>query len=1781
LTRIRKALDSDPVRSEMDDRFDGNRLFFGRYTSKTGVTGFHKHPRKNPSDHYKKKRRKLRELYRLSKSMQKTQREARRLAENGEVDEEVPFLFPSVDGGELTSRWDMQATPPDILITNITMLSAMLAREVDAPILDQTRNWLLGNEDAYFYLILDELHLQRGSAGTEVSFLLRLLFERLGLTNPDHRHKLKILSSSASMPMEGYRREESLEYLWDMFGQHGTWKEDGTTSVSGSEEWSGSVVTGQRVDANPGNDHHLEREAFRDLLNVHLDEEKAVAELVHPQDHKKVWRKVAENLLGKESDGDLTSLVYQSVEEAESRVSNVCREADGEEIRPKRVSWVAEQLFGDADPEARKALRGLFLVRAAGDKLSEWWPGRDFEDPDQSFRLHTFFRSVEGLFASVGDQDRLDEKYQNEERIVGPLSVERGVRFSGGDGEGLGNRKIELLYCESCGDLYFGGMRGGSSESTEVELLPSEPDLEALPDEAAQQLFETLSHEDYAIFWPTDRNDTTGETEAGNWLPGKYDPKTGQVFRQPPSSVDENELVDGYLYYREEGLSDHHGRGADDPGTAVPYECPSCGTSYYFRPAQFRLSPIRNFRAGFAKTTQLLATEVYDLLRLDTENAKLVSFSDSRQDAAKAALDIESRRHGDLYREILVETLREEESGSGDPAQIEKKIDQIKEQIEDAAHEGELERLSELNNRREELRDSLEEAFESSVPLSKIVEDDEQREHYNGIHSDRSRLKPLISKFVNLGVHPSDPSGTRKIKGGEIGDSGEHEWYEWVDLFCERDGQKDWQDNEVNQRLVDPARDRVVRNVLRQVTDVVFSKRHFSLEETGLGYPCVPKNNDERSVDGRVLDAFLRVLGDAYRMRDNPWITSREDLPKEWRVENDIPDTNRIRRFGEAIWGNDAPHHLQSVLDELHEEGHKRGLIFTPQLRFQLVGEEDPYWRCDSCGRVHLHRGAGTCTRCFARLPRNQEGVAGSLRDRSYLAKRVERHGEPFRLRCEELTGQTDNPSERQRRFKNIILKEEREIDDLTKASRLIDLLAVTTTMEVGIDIGPLRSIFQANMPPRRFNYQQRVGRSGRRGKAFSFALTVCRNKSHDLHYFRHPESITGDDPPPPFLTKTQPNGAKRFVRKAWLSEAFRRVRDEFGAEYPGDEIQDIHGEYVPYNEYFDGEKNWKERLRSKLWETRDYRDRIIEVVTTNSPLEENQEIHDLGVETLLDELDELEDTGTPKKGLAETFAEEGFLPMYGLPTRVRNLYTDHEQQKDGSDWRTWSTIDRDLDIAIQEFSPGSTLVKDKRQHRCVGFTGPLPNFIKYQNELTPFGPAFSDPFWLAQCEVCGAWRRLDTDPNQWPKQGIDCASCGNIVDLERSVECRVPNGFRTDFRPKSLGRERLQSKRYRSTTAEGEAIEFTSRKSNLSFSVQSQTRTYRLNRGGEQQGDEEDGFTAIRGTHSLENYDLEEQYIAPEYIGEDGSSLEGFQPSPGEEGEGRVENVWLAAPKTTDSLFLAPSSVPKDLRITEVGMGERRKTAARAAAISATYIVVNRASLELDIDPEEFDVVEPRLYSPDGERNVPILQITDHLVNGAGFCERLGKLGSNDVPLVEELVHSILSEEDEYPLSVVLRQDSEIDHLRECDSACYHCLHRYSNQMYHGLLDWRLGLAFLRVLYDESYRCGLDGNFRGPAISDWKRRAKTYAEDVLRFHSSGELQKAGSLWAFTPDKSSNRWAIIVHPLWDREEMPEIVEEAWRSLDSPGVNIAFTDTFELSRRQLQERERLRKEWNKL
>ncbi|CCQ63921.1 DEAD/DEAH box helicase [Crocosphaera watsonii] len=77
------------------------------------------------------------------------------------------------------------------------------------------------------------------------------------------------------------------------------------------------------------------------------------------------------------------------------------------------------------------------------------------------------------------------------------------------------------------------------------------------------------------------------------------------------------------------------------------------------------------------------------------------------------------------------------------------------------------------------------------------------------------------------------------------------------------------------------------------------------------------------------------------------------------------------------------------------------------------------------------------------------------------------------------------------------------------------NLLSATSTLEMGIDIGDLSSVLLCSVPPGQANYQQRIGRAGRRdGNAFITA--IANGTPHDLFFWAEPmKMINGDVSPP------------------------------------------------------------------------------------------------------------------------------------------------------------------------------------------------------------------------------------------------------------------------------------------------------------------------------------------------------------------------------------------------------------------------------------------------------------------------------------------------------------------------------------------------------------------------------------------------------------------------------------------------------------------------------------------
>jgi hypothetical protein len=68
-----------------------------------------------------------------------------------------------------------------------------------------------------------------------------------------------------------------------------------------------------------------------------------------------------------------------------------------------------------------------------------------------------------------------------------------------------------------------------------------------------------------------------------------------------------------------------------------------------------------------------------------------------------------------------------------------------------------------------------------------------------------------------------------------------------------------------------------------------------------------------------------------------------------------------------------------------------------------------------------------------------------------------------------------------------------------------LPVLFCSPTMELGVDISSLNTVYMRNVPPTPANYAQRSGRAGRAGQP-ALVITYCASQSpHDQYYFRDP----------------------------------------------------------------------------------------------------------------------------------------------------------------------------------------------------------------------------------------------------------------------------------------------------------------------------------------------------------------------------------------------------------------------------------------------------------------------------------------------------------------------------------------------------------------------------------------------------------------------------------------------------------------------------------------------------
>jgi hypothetical protein len=343
------------------------------------------------------------------------------------------------------------------------------------------------------------------------------------------------------------------------------------------------------------------------------------------------------------------------------------------------------------------------------------------------------------------------------------LTVERGTTY--GDDDSTLRRVFELVYCEACGEEFVGGRRGENTSrpGAPVEFLPASPELEKLPEVGGDGNYEDLSYEDFAIFWPSSRTPRQGGNDSEAWNEAVLDTRSGVATLGAGNGPG---LIQGRIFSLPRRPNGDLGR----PGTAGPNCCPACGTDFSGRSQNFRQSPLRNFRTGFAKSSQLVATEVFELLNLTGVQPKAVVFSDSRQDASRAALDIERRHHQDSRRQLLLETLQRI---SAAPRDSEADLRQNRREAEDR---GDEDAVIDLTNRIKALKQL---GDIDRIPLRAVVE----TAPIAGSIVKR-QANPLLAEMVRLGIHPTDEAGIEKIPAKVPAGQADAQ-FDWQHLFTE------------------------------------------------------------------------------------------------------------------------------------------------------------------------------------------------------------------------------------------------------------------------------------------------------------------------------------------------------------------------------------------------------------------------------------------------------------------------------------------------------------------------------------------------------------------------------------------------------------------------------------------------------------------------------------------------------------------------------------------------------------------------------------------------------------------------------------------------------------------------------------------------------------------------------------------------------------------------------------------------------------------------------------
>ena len=497
---------------------------------------------------------------------------------------------------ELVSREQIQQNPPHILITNFAMLEYLLLRPEDTSLFD-------GESGQYWkFIVLDEVHTYQGAQGGEIAMLLKRVRDRV---HASRKSEIQYIGTSATI---GDSQEKSVARRIELFGK-GLFDEAFNVSSNVVESDVVSPQYENLLSAEPlwtSTSSEIENLTTALVEDTNATGKTAIIDAIKKLSSALDIKISSQYALNEQ-------LGYLMLRDANyHKLTQYLR------IGSAELPKLAHELFGSAERAdlVRKFVDICTYARVPGEEINTL-----------SARYHVMLRALEGLFACFSKNHR-----DGASRVF----LERHEKCPICSDDGFESATFELAPCQQCGSHYIVGTRSGITDQRErisqAEVFNRELEYFSFAEDEAADI-----DDDELLVETSDEMADTYEVclECGE--------------------IDESKLSCG-----------HHPSSARRARVSRPKEvglplrtCINCS-------GRTTGQMVSRVQTGQDAPGAVIAAAIYQQLppsntsgakALVGEGRKLLTFSDSRQDAAFFAPYLERTYSKTIQRNLIYRTL--------------------------------------------------------------------------------------------------------------------------------------------------------------------------------------------------------------------------------------------------------------------------------------------------------------------------------------------------------------------------------------------------------------------------------------------------------------------------------------------------------------------------------------------------------------------------------------------------------------------------------------------------------------------------------------------------------------------------------------------------------------------------------------------------------------------------------------------------------------------------------------------------------------------------------------------------------------------------------------------------------------------------------------------------------------------------------------------------------------------------------------------------------------------